>query len=273
MGVVVFAITAGLHYARNVESSGEAKWKILPIVVSAIAIMLFRLIIKKLAEGRCFHRLYRKRPGAANIYCLGMEWAGFALAAGFVLSRYIKLSVATIVNVGRIDKPFLHPASDNLGGMALDPYPSYHLKDIIAQEAHRHPYIEALGRIYLMKLRYKDQFGNRAGSCWRLIFVYALMPWMHKYRVLEEEEGAEISDGDDGDSYDEETGPSKETSRIIALPTFRGNIHHKETIERQQNQIHELQKQIAKLQKQLQKKEAAKNKKTKSKVATKDEDK
>lgn len=35
-----------------------------------------------------------------------------------------------------------------------------------------------------MKLRYASQFGNRAGTCWKLIFVYALKPWLHKYRIL-----------------------------------------------------------------------------------------
>jgi hypothetical protein len=37
--------------------------------------------------------------------------------------------------------------------------------------------------MYLMKLRYGEKFGSRAGSCWRLLFVYVLMPWLHKYRV------------------------------------------------------------------------------------------
>jgi hypothetical protein len=34
-----------------------------------------------------------------------------------------------------------------------------------------------------MKLRYRDSFGSRAGAAWRLLFVYSLLPWMHKYRI------------------------------------------------------------------------------------------
>jgi len=66
----------------------------------------------------------------------------------------------------------------------LDYYPTIHLQDLLAQEAHRHPYIEVLGTMYLMKLRHGPNFGSRAGSCWRLLFVYALMPWLRKYRAL-----------------------------------------------------------------------------------------
>ena len=43
----------------------------------------------------------------------------------------------------------------------------------------------------MIKLRH-DKFGNYAGTCWRLLFVYALVPWMRKYRSNEDNLG--ISD-------------------------------------------------------------------------------
>jgi hypothetical protein len=42
-----------------------------------------------------------------------------------------------------------------------------------------------------MKLRFSKNFGKRAGTCWRLIFVYALMPWLHKYRIMAREDKAD----------------------------------------------------------------------------------
>lgn len=54
-----------------------------------------------------------------------------------------------------------------------------------------------LGTIYLYKLRYSKHFGQRAGSCWRLIFVYALMPWLHKYRIMARHEETTRVEGDD----------------------------------------------------------------------------
>uniref|UniRef100_A0A7S2EIZ5 Uncharacterized protein n=1 Tax=Trieres chinensis TaxID=1514140 RepID=A0A7S2EIZ5_TRICV len=38
--------------------------------------------------------------------------------------------------------------------------------------------------MYLMKIRYGNDFCNRVGYCFRLIFAIALMPWLRKYRVL-----------------------------------------------------------------------------------------
>jgi hypothetical protein len=95
-----------------------------------------------------------------------------------------KLLITAALYVGRIDTPFLAPGVGRVGNFELDGYPVIFVKDILSHEAHRHPYLELMGVMYLMKLRYGEHFGNRAGSTWRLIFVYALMPWLNKYRIL-----------------------------------------------------------------------------------------
>lgn len=100
-----------------------------------------------------------------------------------------KLIVTAALFVGRIDTPFLADGVGRLlGSVELDNYPNIMLKDILSHEAHRHPYIELLGVMYLMKLRYGKNFGQRAGSTWRLIFVCALFPFLNKYRILEKNE-------------------------------------------------------------------------------------
>lgn len=54
--------------------------------------------------------------------------------------------------------------------------------------------------MYLLKLRHGRAFGTLAGSSWRLLFIYVLMPWLSKYRAVrrhppevEMEEGEEES--------------------------------------------------------------------------------
>jgi hypothetical protein len=103
-----------------------------------------------------------------------------------VSRRICKLLITAALYVGRIDTPLLAPGVGRLGVLELDGYPVIFVKDILSHEAHRHPYLELMGVMYLMKLRYGEHFGNRAGSTWRLIFVYALMPWLNKYRILRE---------------------------------------------------------------------------------------
>jgi hypothetical protein len=76
-------------------------------------------------------------------------------------------------------------------------YPHTFRKAILAAEAHRHPYIERLGMMYLMKLKHGDKFGKRSSSTWRLLFVFALMPWLQKYRIHHEKENDSIEASDD----------------------------------------------------------------------------
>lgn len=39
---------------------------------------------------------------------------------------------------------------------------------------------------YIMKLKHGDEFARKAGSIWRLLFVFALFPWLRQYRILNE---------------------------------------------------------------------------------------
>ena len=146
--------------------------------IGILSIVVLKLIVFSVVTPRFYRGFYRNRPFAANIMMLMLDWANFALSIGFVVARIVKLMVAAFLFVGKIDTPLLVP-----GVSFLDKIPEIFLKDILLHEAHRHPYIEQLGIIYLMKLRYSNDFGKQAGSNWRLLFVYALMPWMSKYRI------------------------------------------------------------------------------------------
>lgn len=184
-----------------------------------------------------YKSFYRAKPAAANLSSLALECANFALSVGFIFLRMCKLLLCAALFVGRIDTPFLAPGIGRLGNLELDNYPAIFLKDVLSHEAHRHPYVELLGVMYLMKLQYGNHFGTRAGSTWRLIFVYALMPWLNKYRITRNHIAAEEvtedtvrflsvrnmyykdDDDDDDDSDAREEAPSSLMSRFQSLRT------------------------------------------------------
>jgi len=129
-----------------------------------------------------------------------------------------KIILISVASVGNIDRRLLAEGVGQIGPLEFDPYPTIHLRDLVAHEAHRHPYIEILGTVYLMKLRYSERFGSRSGSAWRLMFVYALLPWMHQYRIPDE--AADKKDKSfDSDEVLEEKGITPRGGR--RLPSLR----------------------------------------------------
>ncbi len=151
--------------------------------IGILTIVVIKLVILLSCRCALYGAFYRRRPAEANIGAVALECSNFALSVGFVFLRMVKLLITAAVFIGRIDTPFLAPGVGKVGPLQLDFYPYIYRKDILATDAHRHPYIETLGVMYLMKLRYGENFGKTAGSCWRLLFVYALMPWLNKYRI------------------------------------------------------------------------------------------
>jgi hypothetical protein len=181
--IVVGAIVGGVVFLFLWQGSVYFAQRLVAIVIGIMVITLLRLSLLICCRKSLFKAFYRQKPAAANITLLALEWANYALSAGFVFVRMIKLLIVAGSSIGRIDTPFLAKGVGQIGSVELDPFPTIHLRDILMHDAHRHPYIELLGKIYLMKLRYGTNFGNTAGSCWRLIFVYALCPWLQKYRI------------------------------------------------------------------------------------------
>lgn len=55
----------------------------------------------------------------------------------------------------------------------------------------------------MMRLCYGEHFDCRAGSAWRLIFVHALVPWLHKYRIATRKHQVNtVDNGNDGGEGD-----------------------------------------------------------------------
>jgi len=89
---------------------------------------------------------------------------------------------------------FLAPGVGAIGPIELDHFPYAFRRDLLAHEAHRHPYIELFGQLCLLKIRCGKAFGSRAHASWRLLFVVTLMPWLKQYRVRGTMNGDERSD-------------------------------------------------------------------------------
>lgn len=147
--------------------------------------VLLKMVVTACFRSSYLRAFYRIRPGKANIANLALECWYFGLGAGVAIFRLCQFLLAAAFWVGRIDEPFLAENVDVLG-YKFDYLPMYYRTELLSHEAHRHPYIERLGAMYLMRLRNKN-FGSDAGACWRQLFVVSLMPWLLQRRVFYEQ--------------------------------------------------------------------------------------
>ena len=173
-----------------------------------------KMILVAMLAPRVFtkNHVYRDRPFTANIIILALECWGFGVTAGYLLVRVCKLLGVALFYVGRVDQVML---ADHLLGDMLDKYPIYFRKDLLSHEAHRHPYIERLGVMYMLKLLLDDkgEFCNVCGTSWRLVLLHAIMPWLFKRRVHLKSEIEEVIGGDEEEMYEKEEGGVKKNQR------------------------------------------------------------
>ena len=143
-----------------------------------------KMVLTSFCRKSFFRAFFRVKPGKANLSTLALECWFIGLGGGVLICRITQFLLAAAFWIGRIDEPFL---ADNvsLAGYKFDYVPLNYVKEILVHEAHRHPYAERLGAMYLMRLRHKS-FGSDAGGCWRQLFVLTLMPWLMKNRVFHE---------------------------------------------------------------------------------------
>lgn len=145
--------------------------RFLALFIGILVITILKLLCLLVFRGKAFAGFYRTNPLVANIGILALEWANFTLSAGIIFVRLIKLLLIAMFSVGRMYRPFLAKGIGRVGPIELDGFPTVHLRELLAHEAHRHPYIELLGYVYLMKLRHSDEFGKSAGTCWRYVLL------------------------------------------------------------------------------------------------------
>jgi len=172
--IVFFTIWSGTR-----EFTVKIWAQVLGIVVSIVLKTIVFIFLRKIL----YSALYRTKPTAANLIHLALECWNIALAIGYMVLRAFQLIMISAFYVGRIDTEVFAPGVGCIGPVPIDSIPNTFKRDILIHEAHHHPYIERLGLMYLMKLRHGKDFGSRAGSYWRLLFVLTLMPWMRSYRA------------------------------------------------------------------------------------------
>ena len=191
----VFLLVFGVAFLAVWDPTRPAVMFILSQVVAIAITFLVKFLILRCLRKMLFSGFFRVHPASSNIMMVILEVWALGLTIGSMLVRLVKLIAVSAFYVGRIDTFIFAPGVGTIGPVSLDSYPIQFRKDLLLHDAHRHPYMERLGLLYMLKLRHSDDFGLPAGSAWRIIVVQALMPWLRRFRIDEAEESND--DGED----------------------------------------------------------------------------
>ena len=107
--------------------------------------LIVKVFVSMFLENYTFSGFYRKRPLVANIASLCFESWHLALTASYIIMRVVQLFIVILVYIARFDTPILAKGVGVIGGIKLDSFPFIFRQDLLAVDAHRHPYIERLG--------------------------------------------------------------------------------------------------------------------------------
>mmetsp|Transcript_11119 Transcript_11119/g.16328 ORF Transcript_11119/g.16328 Transcript_11119/m.16328 type:complete len:948 (+) Transcript_11119:156-2999(+) len=185
-GLISFALTAGVTYTivTTNETVRQIADDIYPVLLGILLHLFIIFLLLYLFRKNMYRGFMRRRPAITNILNTFNEGWMTGIAFYMIPLRFVLLLCATFFYLGRLDTPFLAPGIGwLLNKFPMDALPITFRRDLFLHEAHRHPYIERLGYLYLLKIGRREDFGTREGAAWRILFTLALCPWLGKYRL------------------------------------------------------------------------------------------
>eukprot|EP00547_Thalassionema_nitzschioides_P006700 CAMPEP_0194218658 /NCGR_PEP_ID=MMETSP0156-20130528/24313_1 /TAXON_ID=33649 /ORGANISM="Thalassionema nitzschioides, Strain L26-B" /LENGTH=1129 /DNA_ID=CAMNT_0038948105 /DNA_START=84 /DNA_END=3473 /DNA_ORIENTATION=- len=227
-----FFIFAGLLFLVAWEPTRPAMIAVIGWGLGLTITVVLKMLITGCFRSRNHKGLYRTRPGAANLSSLALECWHLGLAGGVLLGRLTQFLLAMAFWIGRIDSVLLSDEVDMLG-YRFDTVPHKFVTEILVHDAHRHPYIERMGAMYLMRYKYGENFSSDAGAAWRRIFISTLFPWVLKYKEHVEE------NIEDDQLLKKEEESAKRREAKAKLDVFRSSLFTK--VEEHEEELHKME--------------------------------